>query len=270
MMGMLLAPLRAIVDLSCYREAPRRSGAWIAGYLAYLGLLFAVAGTFAVKLRWTPLLDETIDWAARSVPPLTFQDGKLTSTTKGQVRLQHPRLKDFAVLIDTTRTAPVTPDDLERENAVVFLTQDALYVKVRAGRVEQQDLALFRAKEAVVVDGELIRGFGRSLRALLYPLAFCFLGLFFVVRKIVAAAGYALVAMLLNGALDFGLPPGDLWKIAAVAQAPAAALEAVQLFLPKPVPLFGLITFTVVTVYLWQALAQNRRVRTDTPGLHER
>ena len=269
MIGMLLAPLRAIVDLPSYREAPRRSGAWLAGYLAYLGVLFAIAGTIAVKLHWAPLFDETIDWAARAVPALTFQNGRMASPVRGPVRLEHPRLKDFAVLIDTARTDWVTPDELEKADAVAFLTQDALYIKVRAGRVERQDLGVFRGGAPVAIDGELIRGFGRSLRALLYPSVFLILGLLFMARKAIGAVGTAVVGMLLNAGLGYALPAPDIWRIAVVAQAPAAALEIAQLFLPKPVPLFGVITFTVVTAYLWQALAQNRRAKPEAPSPDE-
>ena len=82
-------------------------------------------------------------------------------------------------------------------------------------------------------------------------------------RKAIGAVGTAVVGMLLNAGLGYALPAPDIWRIAVVAQAPAAALEIAQLFLPNPVPLFGVITFTVVTAYLWQALAQNRRAKPE-------
>ena len=231
----------------------------MAGYLAYLALLFAVAGTVATGLYTVPVIEKTVDWAARSIPTLTLRDGRMTGVPPGPMRIEHPQFKRFAVVIDTTRLAPVTADDLERQQAVAFIAQNAFYFEARPHRVESEDFGLVRAKEPIVIDAELIRSFGRGLIKGLYPTAFLLFWLALFTRKLLASAAYYMVAALLNSGLDYGLPPSDLWRMAVVAQAPAVALEVARMFFARPIPYFGAIELVVVLAYLWQALKQSRR-----------
>ena len=76
---------------------------------------------------------------------------------------------------------------------------------------------------------------------------------------------YAVLALILNAAVKGGLEFPELCKLAVVAQTPVVLLQMAQMFLPSPIPLFGLIALIVVGVYLWQGIRQNAPIEPLTP-----
>ena len=67
---------------------------------------------------------------------------------------------------------------------------------------------------------------------------------------------YALVALLLNALLSAGLEFPALYRVSVYAQTPVIVLQAAALFLPAPIPYFGLLSLLVGGLYLWQAIRQ--------------
>lgn len=258
---MLLAPLRSAADLSFYRNPAERSALWLAGYLAYLGLLSAAAGTIAIWLRVAPVLRETIDWAATSVPSLTFSGGKITSAAAGPVRLQHPSVPAFAVMLDTGRGSPVTLEEMQRDKLVAYVTATTLYLLPRPERLEAHDLAKAGGVNAapVTLDATFYRSVGQALPFVLYPLAFATGWAFFLVWTLMMACVYSLAAAGINAGLGAGLDYACLWKLSLLAQTPAVLIRIAQMFLPTPIPFSWLIGILVTLVYLWQAVRQNAR-----------
>lgn len=256
---MLLAPLRAVTDLKFYREVAAKTPGWLLGYLAYLSVLFAIAGTAALAYRVGPVLEETVEWAAASIPTLTFVNGKVASASAGPVRLQHPKVEAIVILIDTARNTPVTAQEMEKEKAVAFLTQDTLYLSPQPERLESYDLSKAKGgpNAPVVFDANFYRAVGEALPKVLYPMSLLISWLFFFCWKIGATVVYSVMAMLINAGVKGDLEYPQLAKLALVAQTPVALLQMAQMFLPSPIPFFGLIALLVVGVYVWQGIRQN-------------
>lgn len=256
---MLTAPLRAVTDLKFYREAVTKSGAWLMGYLAYLSAAFAIAGTAALAIRVAPAIEETVEWAADNVPALTFANGKVTSDAPGPVRLVHPKVGAIVIIVDTARATPVTAQEMQEQKAVAYLTQDTLYLSPQPERLESYDLSKAKGGpgQAVVLDGKFYRAVGDALPKVLYPLALVISWFFFFFWKLAATLVYSVLALLLNAGIKGGLAYPELWKLALIAQTPVALLQMAQMFLPSPIPFFGLIALLVVGVYLWQGIRQN-------------
>lgn len=254
---MLLDPVLSIAHFPFYREVPRKSAGQVAGYLAYLGAVFALASTVALYLHLGPLISQTAEWAASSMPTLTISEGRIQSDRPGPTLVRHPEVSQIAVMIDASRTTAVTPAEMKEAQLAVYLTQNAIYLSLPQ-KQEVFDLSQARQQpKPLVVDAAFWRTLGSTLRRVLYPVSFAATWVIFVAWKLLASAFYSLFALLLNSLSSAGLEYPSLYKLSLYAQTPAVALQLAALFLPRPVPYFGLITLLVTGVYLWQGIRQH-------------
>ena len=266
---MLLDPLLSLTDFQFYRGLSRKSIAATVGYLAYLGVLFALLYTLMFFVRYGPKIDESIEWAASSIPSMTFAQGKLASALTEPRRIQHPEYPQLTFIIDTNRTTPVSPYEMRSSTVVAYITQNAVHYFAADGRLTVSDLSIVRNSEPLTIDANFYRNIGSVLKKAEYPVAFILAWLIFVVSTHLGALFYSVVALLMNAFLGSGLRYPELYRTAVYAQTPAIALQAIALFLPKPVPLFPLLLLIVVAAYLWQALRQMKTAAPADPGAGE-
>ncbi|MFA6029747.1 MAG: DUF1189 family protein [Elusimicrobiota bacterium] len=262
---MILDPVRSLVDFPFYREVPKKSIAETVGYLAYIGLVFALLSLIALYARVGPRIDEGAEWAAVNIPTMTLEKGKLSSALPGPVRIQHPASERLAFVIDTTRTTPVAPAELAASTASAFVTQNTVYV-LNNDKMEAYDLGRAQNAEPVKLDAAFYRNAAAVLKKVLYPIAFFTTWLVFFVWKHLSALVYSLLGLLISAGLKAELEHGPLYRAAVYAQTPVIVLQAVMLFLPRPIPYFGLLSLILVGVYLWQAIRQMRPAPAAPPA----
>lgn len=263
---MILDPVNSIVNFPFYREVPKKSGGAIFGYIAYLGFLYSLTVVLALFVHMRPKLAETIDWLKDSVPKMTLANGRLTSEARGPVSLVHPSLEEIKVIIDTDRTAAVTPAEMTRRKAVAYFTSNTIYI-LSGTKMEAYDLTKAENKEPVVIDGKFYEMIGSVMSVILYPIAFFTTFLVFLVWKSMAALIYSILALIINALCSGGLKFGDLFKISVYAQTPIVALQMLTLVLMKPIPLFRILAFILVGVYLWQAIRQQQAPPAASPAV---
>lgn len=256
---MLLDPLNSIAKFPFYKGVPGRSGLRISLYILYLGLLFSITATTALVLRLGPLIRESAEWAAATVPPITFVNGKVSMEQTAPRRFQHPSIPGFAFIVDTTRTTPVTLQEMEDQKVVAWLAQSTLFLREAANSVKAEDLSKAAAPKPLVIDKNFYLELGSLVPKILYPVSFVTTWGVFFFWKLASAALYGLIGLLISGVLAAGLEYPDLFKLAVYAQTPVILLQALQLFLPKPIPFFWVIGFLVASVWLWQAVKQNSK-----------
>jgi len=253
---MLLDPLLSLTDFHFYRNLSRKSIAATVGYLTYLGVLFAFVYTLMFFIRYGPKIDEAVEWAASSIPPMTFAQGKLSSALAEPKRIQHPDYPMVAFIVDTNRTTPVSPFEMRASTVAAYITQNAVHYFAADGRLSVSDLSVAQTSESLTIDGSFYRKVGGVMKKAQYPVAFILAWIIFMVSTHLGAFFYSLIALLLNAFLSANLKYSDLYRASVYSQTPAVALQAIALFLPKPVPFFPVLLLIVVTVYLWQALRQ--------------
>jgi hypothetical protein len=261
---MLKDLLGSVASADAYRRFAAQKASRTALYVSFLSLLFTVGGTIALKLRVGPAVDETFQWLETSVPKLTFSGGKVESDPPGPARLVHPRAPEVAIMIDTSRTEPVTAQVLQENKVLAFLSNNALAIEQQSGRVETYDLSKASTKQAVVVDSRFFREAAGALKSVVYPATV--LTVFVLAAAWTALAGlfYAVVGLLLNSALSGGLGFGSLYQLAIHAQTAAVLLRIVLAYLPFQVPFAGVLTMTLTGVYLWLGVRANARAA-DAP-----
>ncbi len=263
---MLLDPINAITSVNFYRRIVAQSAARTFSYLLYVSLLFSIASTAALKVRVGPEIDKTFAWLAQSMPTVTLQAGKVTSSAAGPVTVRHPDISEIAVTVDTARVEPVNADTLESSKVLAYLTGSALYVRGAQGRVEVYDLSKAVTPKPVVIDAAFYQSAARLLSRFLYPLAFVF-GFFFVMMwKTGASLIYALLALMINAMAEGGQPFNCLFNLAVYAQTLVIALQAVFLFTPVSPPAFPVIALISTGVYLWLALKRLKQSPAAPPA----
>src|SRR6476659_2042020 len=99
----VLDPVNAVTSVSFYGKIRQQSGLRSACYLLYVCLLFAVAGTVAMRVQLGHEVNATFDWLESVTPEFQFADGKVTSDQKAPLVLHHPQFKEIVIIVDTTR-----------------------------------------------------------------------------------------------------------------------------------------------------------------------
>ncbi len=249
--------LGSIASTQAYRRFAAEKTSRTVLYLFFISLLFTIGGGVAMQIRIGPIVDETFAWLGAEVPTLTFSAGKVTSADPAPKRLAYPKAPEVAVMIDTARTEPVTRQVMQDAKVLAYLTNNALYIEQQQGKIEIYDLSKAALERPMIVDAKFFRDAAGALKKIVYPLAI--LAVFVLASAWTAFMGllYALLAMLLNSIAGGALAFGGLYQIAIHAQTSALLARIVLSFLPFTIPMSGLITILITSVYLWMAVKAN-------------
>lgn len=251
----LLDPINSITSVQFYKKVAAQSGGRTAGYLAYLGLVFAVLATAAFKTRLGPSIDGTFAWLEKSVPVMEFSGGRVRSEA-GPTTLRHPEIPDIALQIDTTRTEPVTIQVMQELKVKGFLASNALYMIDPKGQLTVNDFSKAAAGDSqpLKIDAAFFRKANEVLSRALYPVTFALAFAFFLAWKAFSSLFFSLVAMCVAAIAQVQLPFGSLVAIAVYAQTLIIAIQTIFLFMKAPLPLAPLVSLAATTTYIWLAV----------------
>jgi hypothetical protein len=250
----LLDPVNSITSIKFYKKISTQGLGRSAAYLAYIALVFSVVATFALKLKLGPFIDETFVWLERSVPTMTFENGKLSSPLTAPLTIRHPEDDDIAVTIDTTRTDPVTVEMMDQQKVMAYVTQNAFYMMRSPDRLETYDLSKTATPKPVTIDADFYRAAGAVVQRVLYPVALVVIFLIFLVWKALSSLFYSLLALAIDAISGAGLHYKSLLNISLYAQTLLIVLQMIFLFLPIALPAPILVAPLVTGVYIWLAV----------------
>jgi len=262
----VLDPINSITSVNFYKKVSTQSGGRTAAYLLYVALLFAAVASVAVKLRIGPAIDQTFDWLQKSVPEMSLAEGKLTSATPMPVVLRHPDYADMAVMIDTRRTDPVTPQMLEDAKVEAYVAGNAIYMMQSRGELRVIDLSKSTAERPMKIDSAFFESSRRILDRALYPVSFLMIFVVFILWKTAAAGFYSLVGMTINSSAAAHLSYGQILTLAVYAQTLVILLQAIFLFMPVGMPVPSLVSLVVTSVYLWLAVKRIQQQSAPPPA----
>lgn len=254
----------SIVSPCAYRRFAGEKASRTAAYTAVLSLIFVVALSIAIKVRLAPLFDQTFDWMKTSFPAITFSAGKVTSTASTPTRLEHPRAKEVAIMVDTSRTDPVTPDQMREAKVLAYLTGNALYME-RDSRLEVFDLTKSASSKTITIDSSTYAEMERIFNWVFYPAILLFFFLVFCASLCFFAAIYALVGMLVASLTNAQLGFGALFQIALHAQSASVLLRAADALSPVRIPLAGALSLALSVTYLTLGIRAAGRAEPAAP-----
>lgn len=243
--------LDAVVRPASYRRFAAEKAARTAAYIAFLSLIFVGSIGIAVKLRLAPLFDQTFSWLETSMPAITFANGTVTSAAPGPLRLEHPRTKDVALMIDTARKDPVTAQQMADAKVLAYLTSNALYLMRGQGQMETIDLSKSAAEKPVTVDAASYKDMERAFDWVFYPALMLFFFLSFAAALAFCGALYALAGMVMASAAGGSLGFAALFRIAVHAQTAGSLLYALDALMPVTIPYFQFVSIALSLTCLW-------------------
>jgi hypothetical protein len=246
--------LDALVRPGGYRRFAGEKAARTAAYVAFLSLIFVGSIGIAVKLRLVPLFDETFAWLQASMPPLTFANGTVTSAAAGPVRVEHPRSKDVALMIDTSRKDVVTGQQMTDAKVLAYLTANALYLKRGEddkAQLETIDLSKSSSDRPMTVDASSYKDMERAFDWVFYPSLMLFFFLTFAASIAFCGLFYALAGMIMASLSGSPLEFGALFRIAVHAQTAGSLLYALDALLPVSLPFYQLASILLCLGYMW-------------------
>lgn len=259
----LLDPVNAITSLNFYRKVAVQSLGRTFLYLFYLALVFGLAAMLAMRIRVGPAISETFRWIEKSVPPLTFSGGRLSSTLTEPLLLRHPQVPEVAFILDTNRETAVTPEELMQNKVMAIVTSNAFYIQKQPGRLEVYDFSKTPSPKPVTLDAALYRQADALLGRILYPATFVVGLLIFFAWKLCASLFYSVVGLIVNAGAQANLDYGVLFRIGVYAQTLVIALQITFLFMPVAIPVFNLLAIAATTAYIWLAV---KRIKEPAPA----
>lgn len=266
---MIFDPVNSVASPSFYRKVSGQTVGRSLLYICYLVGVFSLCATLALKIKVGPTIDETFEWLERSVPTLTYADGKVTSAQPGPVRLQHPdpKLSDVSLMIDTSRTDPVTPQQMEDAKVLGYLTSTAFYLKEQGGQLRVYDLSKgAQGGKPVTIDAGFFRNADIVMGRLLYPGALLAAFAIFLAWKLLTTMAYSLVALMINAMAGGQLEYAPLLNISIYAQTAGVLLAILSLFLPFAIPGYSMICVTLTAAYIWLAVKQHSASPLPSPS----
>jgi len=243
--------LDALVRPAAYRRFAAEKPGRTASYVAFLSVVFVASIGIAVKLRLAPLFTETFSWLETRMPEISFAGGVVTSAPPGPLRLEHPRSKDVALMIDTTRKDAVTAAQLADAKVVAYLTSNALYVERGAGQVESIDLSKSAPERPIKVDASTYKGMERAFDWVFYPTLLLFFFLAFALSIAVSGLVYGLVGLVVASAQHAPLSYGQLFRLGVHAQTAGCLLYSLDAVLPFAIPALPLLSAAAGLTFLW-------------------
>ena len=234
--------------------------------MAFLSLIFVGALGIDTKLRLAPLFTETFVWLETSMPVLQFSSGGVTSATPGPLRLEHPKYKEVAVIIDTARKDPVTAQQMADAKVLAYLSGNALYMERGQGQIETIDLSKSAPERATTVDAATYKGLELAFDWMFYPAWLLFFFLTFAGSIAVCGLLYGLAglafASLAGGSLRFP----ELFRVAVHAQTAGCLLYSLDALLPVSIPLILPASASLSLTFLWLGVRAAVKPAPESPS----
>lgn len=256
---MLLDPINSITSIVFYRKVAKQTPARSLLYLTYLAFLFTALALSAVKYKLMPVLLETFDWLAKSAPPITFSKGQMSIPNPEPVTLRHPKDSAVAFTIDAARTEPLTPEIMEKERVLAYLTRSTFYILERPGELRVYDFSKAPPQpKPIIVDAEFYQSAAQLAGPFVYALTLLVAFFGFLAWKGLSSLSFAVLGMLLNSLANAKLEFGSLFNIAVYAQTLVIVLQTMSLFMPQMLLFLSWVSVFLTGTYIWLAIKNNQ------------
>lgn len=246
--------LDALCRPAAYRRFAGEKPARTASYVAFLSLIFVASIGIAVKLRLAPMFTETFAWLETSMPELQFAGGVVTATPPGPTRIEHPRSKEVALMVDTTRKDPVTAAQLKDANVMAFVTSNAIYLNRGENQLETIDLTKSAAERPIKVDASTYKEMEHAFDWIFYPALLLFFFLAYALSIAVVGLMYGLLGLIVASASHANLNFGQLFRLGVHAQTAGCLLYSLDALLPFAIPLLPLVSAAISITFLTLAV----------------
>ena len=257
MIDFLFAPILSLFSPRFYQNV-LKSSLWKGFlYLAYLSLSGALTFLILISLKWLPTVENFVDWFARELPTMVFENGSLSSSVQQPYHMTHPKFGKILIL-DTTKEKA---DPSELKNAFLYVTKRIIYVSnPLRGETRIFDLSSPKNQRAIAagssqITGELVKFFYKKIKPIFLVTLFSFVFLFIFLWKLVAAILYSVIAVVLNQFREEKFSYEKLLNVTIFAMTAISLLQflnALVTGIQAPVPFW--VALVLTTSYLGLAI----------------
>lgn len=255
----VLAIVHSFFSGDLYRDVAR---AWRGVGLLYLllvTLLCAVPVLISMRYGMARMAREGAAPILAQIPPIVLHDGHLSVRAEMPMVIRGDDGRAFAIL-DTTGQFT----SLDSTEARVLVTGTRAFLRRRAGVTEVYDLSRVPSFE---MDREKAARWVRLFLGWAGVVLSPFLIAAIYLGRLLQVVAFALVGMMLAGALGARLDFAALMRLAAVAFTPVILLDALRQSARIPVPGWWLLSMVLALAWLLFAIRANREPGPAAEGM---
>ena len=218
-----ISPIKALYSIKFYLKILQES-LWKAfGFITYLFILAAIFLAIYMPIKLKPFLNTAVEQVANIMPDIKVSDGIINANNNRRIVIDSKELQGRKIIFDTASTEPAYPTQMEKENILMYVNKNTIYVSVNGNFQEntlQEDVDLEISKDILLTNKPQI------VKALTYVvILIIILAVFF---RIVMLTLFALVvAFIIGAATKVNLGFKKLLILALYLQAPVLILDLI-------------------------------------------
>lgn len=249
-----ISPIKALYSIKFYLQTLKKP-LWRAFlFITYLFILSAIFLSVYVPVKLRPIINTGLEEVANIIPEITVEKGQISVNDGERLVLDNKELQGYKIIFDTSSTEPGYPTQMEKENIIMYVNKNTVYVAYNGQFQEntlQDNVNLKISKEILLENRDKI------VAAINYFMVVVFvLGMLFRIIMLTLLA--LLVAFLIStiSKMNFGFK--ELLTLALYLQAPIVIIDLLLLLLPVQIlgmsVVIALLIFVIYTNLIFAAL----------------
>ena len=239
-----ISPIKAIYSIKFYLQTLKEP-LWKAFlffvYLFALGTLFL---SFYVPIKVKPVVADIITQVAEITPEININKGVITVNDNKRLEIAPQVLEGYKIIFDTASEEPGYPTQMEKENILMYVNKDKIYVSYNGQFQEKEipDNADFTfSREILLSNQPQYVEFAAYFMTVIFILAFLF-------RLILLTLLALIVVFIISVAAKKNIGFKKMLTLAIYMQAPIIIIDFILMILPTSI--LGMSAFISLIIFV--------------------
>ena len=242
-----ISPIKTLYSIKFYLQTLKEP-LWKAFcFVAYLFVLGAIFLTIYTPIKLNQPLNQGVEFIANYIPNIKISNGVITANNNTKITISPQELQGYKIIFDTASTEPAYPTQMQKENILMYVNQNTVYVLANGQfqqNVIQKNFEFEISKKTLLENKEQIV---KSLSHFLVFLFILILAIYLVMFSIMAL----IVALIMNAVIKIGLKLKELLTLSLYLQGPVFILNLILLILPtRIIDMNSLVAIVIFVIYL--------------------
>ena len=239
-----ISPIKTLYSIKFYLQTlkePLWKAFCFALYLFVLGAIFLAVYT---PIKMNKPLTYGVEQVANYIPDIKVSNGLITANDNKKIVISPKELQGYKFIFDTASTEPAYPTQMQKENIMMYVNQNTIYVLAN-GKFQQnvvkKDFNFEVSKKTLLENKDQIVQF------VAYFLMFIFI-LIFVLRIVTLTALALVISFIMSAVTRVNLGFKKLLTLALYLQGPVIILDFILLVLPLHI--LGMNVIVALLIYV--------------------
>lgn len=239
-----ISPIKTLYSIKFYLQTLKEP-LWKAFcFIAYIFILGAVFLAIYTPIKLQQPLAEGVEKVANYVPNIKISKGVITANNNERIVINPQELEGYKIIFDTASTEPAYPTQMEKENILMYVNKNTVYVFANGQfqqNTVQKDFELEVSKDILLTNKQEI------VKSLSYVLVLVFI-LALVFRILMLTIFALIVAFIIGAATKMNLGFKKLLTLSLYLQGPVLILDLILLVLPLHI--LGMNILVALLIYV--------------------